>query len=391
MKNELLLERIKLHLKVLCEDIGERPTGSVKNRKATNYAKKVLTKCGWKVAETEMQVIDWKTTSATLKCKKQVFDVFASPYSLGIATKGTLVAALNLKELEQLDIFDKILLLQGELAYEQIMPKNFQFYNPDEHKHLISLLEQSPPRAIISATKHPLFVDGDFDIPSVYMPDGDRLRHHVGESVELISKARRIPATAFNLVAGNEDTAKKRIVLSAHIDTAIGTTGALDNATGVAILLTLAELLQDFHGKYSLEFVFFNGEDHYAVPGQLKYLEQNAGKFNDILLNINIDGVGFWDFGTYFSAFDLPKEVDAAFQSVCQDMPNIMPEQPWYQGDHSMFLQNGCPAIAATSQWILDESDWQEVMHTQFDNLDKVAPWKVLECLLGVAELLRRL
>ncbi len=44
------------------------------------------------------------------------------------------------------------MLVRGELAREQLMPKNFPFYQPEEHQRIIHLLEAQKPLAIIAAT-----------------------------------------------------------------------------------------------------------------------------------------------------------------------------------------------------------------------------------------------
>ena len=265
-------------------------------------------------------------------------------------------------------------------------------------------MEQGNPKALVCATERnsvtaggvypfPLFEDGDFDIPSVYMKDteGEKLLAYAGQTVELESKAVRILETAFNVIARNNTESKKRIVITAHIDTKIGTPGAIDNGTGVAIVLMLAELLKEHSSKYPIELVIFNGEDYYGAPGQVKYMEQNTGTFSDILLNINIDGAGYKEGLSCFSTFNLPENVLDTLHEVLGDTPEIVEGLPWYQGDHSMFLQNGCPAIAVSSQWFIENMECQEITHTPKDNLDIVNYERVAECVLGIAELIRKL
>lgn len=404
MDKNALTEKAKSHLHVLCSEIGERRVGSLENRKSTAYAKKVLEGLGWKTEATELSVIDWKTDGATLTSNGKTFEVFSSHYSLGCFIQGELIAVNTTHQLEQADIKDKIVLLYGEIASQQIAPKNFPFWNPEEHQHIVSLLEQGNPKALVCATERnsataggvypfPLFEDGDFDIPSVYMKDteGEKLLAYTGQTVELESKTVRIPETAFNVIAQNNTKSKNRIVITAHIDTKIGTPGAIDNGTGVAIVLMLAELLKEHSSKYPIELVIFNGEDYYGAPGQVKYMEQNSGAFGDILLNINIDGVGYKAGLSCFSAFNLPENVLDAFHEVLWDTPEIVEGLPWYQGDHSMFLQNGCPAIAVSSQWFIENMECQEITHTPKDNLDIVNYERVAECALGIAELIRKL
>lgn len=403
MDKRALTEKAKSHLKVLCAEIGERRVGSEKNRQATTYAKQVLQELGWQTEVTELPAIDWKTEGATLTCGRDSFDVFPSEYSLGCSVKGELIAIHAVAQLEQTEIKDKIVLLYGELASQQIAPKKFPFWNPEEHQHIVSLLEKGNPKALICATERnavsaggvypfPMFEDGDFDIPSVYMKDteGEKLLACAGQTMELESKAIRIPETAFNVIGRNSNQTKDRIVITAHIDTKIGTPGAIDNGTGVAVVLLLAEILKEKSPNYPIELVILNGEDYYGAPGQVKYMEQNAGQFGEMLLNINIDGAGYKEGLSCFSPFNLPENVLNTLRTVIKDTPEIVEGLPWYQGDHSMFLQNGCPAIAVSSQWFIENFKTQELTHTPKDNLSVVNYERVAECALGIAELINR-
>lgn len=404
MDKKVLTEKVESHLQVLCSEIGERRVGSERNRKATAYAEKVMKESGWRTVTTQLPVIDWKTEGATLTCNGESFEVFSSHYSLGCSVVGELVAINTVALLEQADVKDKIVLLYGEIASQQIAPKNFPFWNPEEHQHLIALLEQGKPAALVCATERnsataggvypfPLFEDGDFDIPSVYMKDteGERLLVYAGQSVVLISRAERMFETAFNVIGRSSDRTKGRIVITAHIDTKIGTPGAIDNGTGVAVVLALAELLKESPGKHPIELVIFNGEDYYGASGQVKYVEQNAGRFSDILLNINIDGAGYCEGISCFSPFNLPDGVLDALHEVLWDAPELTEGLPWYQGDHSLFLQNGCPAIAVSSQWFIENFANQCLTHTPKDNLTVVSYERVAECALGIAELIRKM
>ncbi|WP_291530515.1 M28 family metallopeptidase [Bacteroides sp. UBA939] len=399
MDKKAVTEKIKMHLEVLCCEIGEHRVGSEQNRKATAYAEEVLKSHGWQTETIPLPVIDWATEGATLTCRNQSFDVFSSHYSLGCCVQGELLAIHSVAQLEQSNITGKVLLLHGEIANRQIAPKNFPFWNPEEDQHLIALLEQGKPKALICSTERnaataggvypfPLFEDGDFDIPSVYMKDteGERLLLHAGQTVELTSRAKRIPETAFNVIARSSNETKKRIVITAHIDTKIGTPGAIDNGTGVAAVLVLAELLKESSAKLPIELVIFNGEDYYGAPGQVNYVAQNAGKFNDIALNINIDGAGYREGLSAFSPLELPKYMLDALHEVLWNTPELVEGLPWYQGDHSLFLQNGCPAIAVSSQWFIENMECQELTHTPKDNLCVVDYERVAECVTGIRE-----
>lgn len=404
MNKEKLFLITKRHLQALCLDISDRSVGSEGNRQATEYFNNELIKNSWNIEETMLHVMDWKTIGATLLCGQTRYEVFSSPYSLGCSTQGNIVSITSINELENKELSGKIVLLHGEIAREQIMPKNFVFYNPEEHQRVISLLEKSGAKAIVCATGHnptlaggaypfPMFEDGDFNIPSVFMKDieGEKLYANRKKLVTLESIAERIPETAYNLIGRKNGISQKRIVITAHIDAKKGTPGAIDNATGVAVLLLLAELLKDYNSKHTIELVPFNGEDYYAVSGQMKYIEQNQNRFSDILLNINIDGAGYKDGESSFSLFELPDDIKNIVLKTIKNNPALKEGLPWYQGDHSIFLQYGCPSIAVSSSWFIENMDTQDITHTPKDNLDIVNYDRVYEIALAIHEIIDNL
>jgi aminopeptidase YwaD len=392
MKTERLFQKSLTYLQKLCNEIPDRSVGNEGNRIATNFFKIKISSFGWDTEIQEFEAIDWKYGAASLQADGSSFEVFVSPYSLGCETEEQLISVSSIEELEQTDIKGKIVLLYGEIAKEQLMPKNFVFYNPEKHQQIISLLEKGEPRAIICATGRnpslaggvypfPLIEDGDFDIPSVYMTEdeGSKLLPYVGKTVVLKSISRRIPGKGYNVIARKGKQLNGRIVITAHIDAKKGTPGAIDNATGVVVLLLLADLLEDYDGSKLIEIVAFNGEDYYAVPGQMLYINQNQDRFNEILLNINIDGAGYKEGKSVFSFYGLPEEIKNNAKDVLSKFDGITEGVQWPQGDHSIFIQYGRPAIAVSSKWFTENIDSQEITHTPKDNIEIVDCQKVVE------------
>ena len=396
---------IRQYLDFFCVELTSRCVGTVWNRRATELFRQKLSDFGWQTEELSFPALDWQTEGATLVCNSQSFEVQPSPFSLGCSVHGELVEADTVEKLEQVDLSGKIILLHGALAQEPLMPKNFVFYNPEEHKRIITALENSGVSAIITATaRHsalaggvypfPMIEDGDFDIPSVFMTEeeGNRLLTCCGQSVQLQSKAMRIPSSGCNVVGKKGCDSKKRIIVTAHIDAKKGTPGAIDNATGIIVLLLLAELMKNqSFGDKTIELLAINGEDYYAVPGQMAFLQQNAGQFGDIFLNINIDCAGYCEGPTAVSLFDLPENVHLVVQKLINDHSDLVEGIQWYQGDHSLFLQNGVPAVVFTSQWFLDHIETQSVTHTPVDS-PNIVRWQSIMGIAGtIHDLLRKL
>lgn len=392
------------YLKTLCEDIPERSVGTEGNRQATAFFRNELKVLGWETETPEFDAIDWIDGGASLTADDKSFEVFVSPYAPGCSVTGELVCATTPDELEKIETRDKILFLKGDIAREQMMPKNFIFYNLDEHRRIVTLLEKSGAKAIISATKRnsalaggvypfPLIEDGDFNVPSVYMTEeeGQKLLPYVGQSVSIVSKSERIPEKAYNVIGKKGEQRSERIVITAHIDAKKGTPGAIDNASGVTVLLLLADLLKDYKGKYGIELVAFNGEDYYAVPGQMNYIAANQGNFDSIRLNINIDGAGYKEGPSAFSFFNLPEEILKKATDVIHQNPHIVEGIQWSQGDHSIFIQFGRPAIAVSSKWFIDHMEDQQITHTPKDRLELTDTGKIANIALALTTLIQAL
>ena len=395
----LLSDKALAYLRKLCVEIPTRCVGSEGNREATDSFARTAASFGFTVESPAFDCIDWSQDGADLTVDGVAFDAKVGPYSLGGRVTAPLVAATTLQELEAVDAAGKVLLVSGELAVEQLMPKNFTFFNPDEHKRVVALLEAKRPAAIVAATTRnaemtgavypfPLIEDGDFDIPSVYMTEeeGARLARRLGERVQLDIRATRTPATGCNVIARKGASADRRVVLFAHVDAKDGTPGAIDNAGGVVVLLLLAELLADYAGELGIELVAMNGEDYYSSPGEIQWVENNAGRFEEIVLGINLDGVGHAEGKTAFSLYGCSDDVAGLVRRAFDAQEGMIEGEPWYQSDHSLFLMNQRPALAVTSEHFM--ALLAEIVHTPKDAIRIVDPSKLVATARALKELL---
>jgi aminopeptidase YwaD len=373
------------------------------NRAATRLFAGVVGGFGFDVECPEFECIDWTEQGVALIAGGRSFQACPSPYSLGCDFIAPLVSASNLAELEALEARGRLLLLRGELAREQLMPKNFPFYNPDHHKHIIRLLEAKRPAAILAATSKdpemvggavypfPLIEDGDFDIPSVYMTEeeGDRLAPSLGSQVHLLSRAARHPSTGCNVVARKGPAGARRIVMFAHIDSRLGTPGANDNASGVITLLLTAELLAQYSGQLGVEIVAMNGEDYYCNPGEQLYLSMNAGKFDEILLGLNLDDLAYHKGKVAYSLYNCPADLERTIRQAFSPYPALVEGEPWYQGDHGLFLIHNRPALAFTSELVVELMS--EITHTAKDTPDIIDPSKMVDTAHALRDLILQL
>ena len=349
------------YLETICCAGPDRRIGSAGGRAATDFFIRTISQWGYEIDTTPFECLDYETGDSMLTGESRSFEVHASPFSTGCDVTAGLAIASTVGELKKCRCRGKILLVRGELCAEHLMPKNYQFYNPDHHKEIIALLEKKQPAAIIAATgknpalmgaiyPYPLIEDADFNIPSGYCIDvaGDEIAAQAGSEFRLILDARRIPSTACNVIARKNPGAREKVVVCAHLDTRPGTQGALDNGAGAVTLLLLAEMLKDYRGTAGVELVAINGEEHYSAGGELDYLHLYGGELDRVAFAVNMDGLGYVKGKTAFSMYECPGAVAKKARAAFGGFDTIAEGPLWYAGDHMIFVMSGRPAIAIT-------------------------------------------
>jgi aminopeptidase YwaD len=371
MKYSDQLSKVKTYVGTLCAVEPNRRTGSSGNRTATDYVANIMRGWGYDVDTTPFVCLDHEIGEACLVCKETPFEVFVSPYSQGCDVVSELVTVSTIEELKAIDCATKLLLMKDTLTTEQLMPKNFVFYNPEHHRKTFSLLEAKRPAAIITSTgkdldmvgniyPFPVIEDGDFNIPSVYCKDiiGDEIASRTGQVFHLKTEAQRIPAQASNVISRKNLGAAKKIIICAHLDAKETTPGASDDAAGIAVELLLAELLADYHGDMGIEIVAFNGEDNYTAGGEMDYLTRYGNDLDRVDIAMNIDDVGFVNGKTNYSFYECPEGLRNKVKSVFHNYSGLIEGEQWYSGDHMIFAQKAIPSMAITSERVI------ELMHT---------------------------
>lgn len=200
-----------------------------------------------------------------------------------------------------------------------------------------------------------------------------------GEEVELT-----------NLQATFHPAAQERILLCAHWDTRpwadrdsdtskhrTPILGANDGASGVAILLHLAQIIQQHQPKYGVDIVFFDGEDlgqegnpqTYALGSQ--YFSQNLSGYRPRLA-ILLDMVGDKDLKVYqeeYSAKFAPQTVQTIWERARELRLDCFVDSVGYAvwDDHIALLQKGIPCANLID---FDYPYW----HTTQDTPDKCSP-----------------
>ena len=421
---------IETVLKTLVSDVGARPVGSRANTRTVNYLEQVALELGYETEMIEFDCWDWETGGDTggseIAIDGIAYPICPGPFSPPVRGVHSVVVVSTAADLDRLRQKNALLALRGPIAAEPYMPKDFPFYFPQGHRRIIEGLERSEPAAVIALTgrhplcgldPYPLFEDGALPFPTAYSaakgPLAKALEQLVpgtGATIRLESHRRRsrsrqliarrfgtagigdnepgAPASDVGTYRAADQSRGLRIVITAHMDTKHGTPGALDNACGVSVMVRMMRVLRHAIPAVTLEFVPFNGEEYFAVPGQLAYLQSRTPTSDNTVLVVNIDGAGHRESKSAFSLYNADAALEECLDAVLKDHPVTTCGEQWIAGDHTIFAMAGIPCIAVTSSNLMETVIG--LTHTPADTLETIDP-KLLERTADcAAELVRR-
>ncbi len=85
---------------------------------------------------------------------------------------------------------------------------------------------------------------------------------------------------------------KNIIIVSAHYDSTVHTTGAIDNASGVAALMEVARKIAEFPSNIEVRFLLCGGEENYLYGSRYYVNSLSDDERRRIIAAINLDCVG---------------------------------------------------------------------------------------------------
>jgi len=234
---------------------------------------------------------------------------------------------------------------------------------------------------------------------------------------EFTVRGKRVRNVEATINAGTADA--ETIVVGAHYDSAIGTPGANDNASGTAAVLELARLLSDLKGKAGkrIRLVLFVNEElpYFGTPdmGSLQYARVLAERSERVTAMYSLETLGFYsdvpgsqkypapfglvlpDRGDFISFVGMlgsrPLLQDAMrsfrshtpFPTIGGVSPGFIPGIAW--SDHWAFAQQGFQALMITDTALFRYPHY----HKPTDTPDKIDNEKLARVVKGIERVVR--
>lgn len=177
-----------------------------------------------------------------------------------------------------------------------------------------------------------------------------------GESLEVKVAAQFIPEyQSQNVMAyiPAKKKCKETIMFTAHYDhlgrmgTATYFPGGNDNASGTAMLLTMAKYFKENPSDYNILFVAFAGEEA-GLLGSKHFVEETPIKLKKIRFLLNLDIMGSGEEGITAVNATVCTEEFQLLQSINEELnllEKVKSRGPTANSDHYWFTQKGVPAF----------------------------------------------
>ncbi len=198
-----------------------------------------------------------------------------------------------------------------------------------------------------------------------------------------------------NVIAVKQGLSPQEIIVGAHYDSVQVGTGADDNASGIAVLLEVAERIKDISTPYTIRFILFGAEE-IGLEGSKYYASQmEAEEIQNTIAMINLDSLiagdiayVYGDAGEAGVMRDWTLEYAKEHNLDLQTQPGANPEYPSGTtgdfSDHAPFKALGIPyTYFESTNWRLGDQDGYvqvspeygengKIWHTRYDTIEYI-------------------
>ena len=184
-----------------------------------------------------------------------------------------------------------------------------------------------------------------------------------------------LPARTRMLVADLPGRGPDWVVVSAHIDGHPHGESAMDNATGVAVALSLARLLAPHVREFprGLRICVFSGEEWGLIGSRIWLERMDEAARRSMVINLNLDSVGGASALTALTSGFERLDAWVKDTAVRAGLPIATHVPLMANSDHANFAAHGIPAVRLLAGFNAPDSNLRLVL-TAADTRDKVQP-----------------
>jgi len=205
----------------------------------------------------------------------------------------------------------------------------------------------------------------DFPVISISRNDGEAIEDLLADSeieASITLTTKDLPSQ--NVIAEKKGPGESVVVLGGHYDSVPGIAGANDNASGAAVLVTLARMLADVDLPFTIRIVPF-GSEELGLLGSRFYVESlNENELENTKAMLNFDALGTGSGVSVFGDGDITALVSDIGDQVNVDVAVTLGLRGG-SSDFASFREAGVP-------YLMFFGDDVSRIHTERDTLEFV-------------------
>jgi aminopeptidase YwaD len=363
-------EKAYKHIKVLADEIGDRPAGSENDRNAMNYIKTYFDGLGLDISVQEYPVKTAITLDQGLWITKtgEALECAAMPMRGTTGTIGVTGLLLYLESTDEEyltpDVAGKIILT------DDVKGSSHEYFR--KHKPLGIIVHESKAKTKPQhyygniSDEQPY---GEWATVRVSYDTAQRLvKENVGE-VKLLVDSEKRDEKSYNIVAEVKGSKNpdEIVLVGGHYDSMPGIDGASDNAAGTAMVMELARIFSETGCDRTLRFIAF-GNEEMGIYGSYNYaqkLKQDKDEAEKVKLCVNIDVQGSY-VGKNCATFMGPPELKDSVTLLAKESGIVFEtKEELYDSDGLSFSSLGIPSVSYARRSGIDV-----MMHTVEDTIE---------------------
>ena len=205
----------------------------------------------------------------------------------------------------------------------------------------------------------------DFPVISISRNDGEAIEDLLADSeIEALITLTTKDLPSQNVIAEKKGPGESVVVLGGHYDSVPGIAGANDNASGAAVLVTLARMLADVDLPFTIRIVLF-GSEELGLLGSRFYVESlSENELENTKAMLNFDALGTGSGVSVFGDGDITALVSDIGDQVNVDVAVTLGLRGG-SSDFASFREAGVP-------YLMFFGDDVSRIHTERDTLEFV-------------------
>jgi aminopeptidase YwaD len=277
------------YCKYLVETWPNRWTGSIGERESGDWMEEQLATMGYETYQTRFACPGWEYEGEELFLEGQPLEAGAQFYSVGCDVTGQLTPVTP----------DGKGGFEGEVEGKIALIEETETRGVIERNNILLALESAGAVAAIMESEYPdtystkMFRTPESKLPAVGVSAqvGEKLFAAAGKEVKLVIRARQTQSTTSNVFGQKGPADAPVFQVAAHHEAAPGSPGAYDNASGVGVVLEMAEWFSKVRCDARLQFVGWGGHE-FGDIGSRWYVENYPDAAKRVERILMFDGVG---------------------------------------------------------------------------------------------------